>query len=140
MWREVLSTKWPEVEFSPPCSLANVESVEASLGMPLPDELRALYFETDGVYSTRAYMWIVWCINDVLKRTHYMHTSPDIAFYEKSFNELLFFGDLGNGDLLAFQTDSTLQSYQSVGIWDHETGEYLESAKSMQEMIDKNLL
>jgi hypothetical protein len=63
--------------------------------------------------------------------------SPEIAFYEKSFGDLLFFGSLGNGDLSAIHIDASALPSSLVGRWDHEDGEYRGSSPTLQDYFDK---
>ncbi len=137
MWRELFSEKFPDAVFYPPVPDGEIEHAQAKIGLPIPADLSELYFETNGVYFADAYMWIVWSIDDLIKENIYMHTSKDIAFYGKSFGNLLFYGSLGNGDLLAINSDLASPAEESVGIWDHEEGEYLGQVASLRDYFDK---
>jgi hypothetical protein len=127
MWRELFGQQYSDVEFYPPATRAEIELAQTKIGLPMPPELGELYSETNGIYLNDASMWIIWSIDELAKENLYMHTSPEIAFYEMSFKHLFFFGELGNGDLLAMNLDPL-----SVGIWDHEDGEFRGSASSLQ--------
>lgn len=133
MWRALFSAKFSDVEFYPPTSNAAIGGAEASVGLRFPAELKSLYSETNSVYFTDAYMWLIWPLHQLVKENQYMHTSPEIAFYNNSFTDLLFFGELGNGDLPAVHIDLSSQAPLSVGVWDHEDGKYYKRADTLRE-------
>ncbi len=135
MWRELISKRLDSPRFSDPATAETLATAEREIGMPLPLELLDLYHETDGVYESGAYMWVVFSCSEFAKENQYMHTSPQIAFYGQSFADLLFIGRLGNGDLLAFQRAADTKAYRSVGIWDHEDGQFTEKAQTLEEYI-----
>jgi hypothetical protein len=138
VWRELLSKQYPDAEFSAPALVDELQIAHSKIGMPFPSELNDLYNETNGVYRTEAYLWIVWALDELIQENQYMHTSPDLAFYERSFDDLLFFGSLGTGDLLAFRRDSLSTTYLAVGIWNHETGEFEENSLSLRDFFSTN--
>jgi len=135
VWRRYLLQQMSDSVFYPPAAADQRTWAQSELGLILPDELWEIYAATNGVYSVDAYMWIIWPIESLVKETRYMHTSPAIRFYEKSFTHLLFIGTLGNGDLIAI--DMTPSSENPVGHWDHEDGEFRGRAPTLRAYFDE---
>jgi len=137
MWRDYLEALWSDASLYPGVSDTEIDAVEHRLGMPFPTELRNLYSETNGVYLEDAYMWVVWSLDELLKRNAYMR-SGNVAFYDKPSDDLFFFGDLGNGDLVAFSRNGKGFPFMSVGKWDHEDGEYREDGTQLRDCLEKS--
>jgi cell wall assembly regulator SMI1 len=77
MWREFFSAKFSDAVFYQPVTADAIERAQSKIGLSLPQDLRELYLETNGIYFADAYMWIIWSIDDLIKENLYMHTSPE---------------------------------------------------------------
>ncbi len=100
MWRELIQRLDAEAEFHPPATLEQVQAVEASLGVTLPAELRDLLLETNGAevsYGTG----LVWSTEAITRRNQEMRREWQRGDWVGTMpiDHLVFFGDLGNGDL-----------------------------------------
>ena len=104
----------------------------------LPPELEELYTQTDGVDD---FLYIkhldesiktgdlIWPVERVIKENTFHRTSENYKRLYKSFNNLFFFADAGNGDLIAFEMQDGVLEKSDVYFWNHEddTREWLAS-------------
>ncbi len=99
----------------PPDAIAGAES---QLGHPLSDALRSLYAQTDGFVDE----WGCSCVMrlaDLVAENEQMRSDVENRAHYMPFDGLLFFGQVGNGDLL-FQPVLTSGIRDEVFLWDHE--------------------
>jgi hypothetical protein len=95
----------------------------------LPHELEELYKQTDGVDD---FLYIkqlnesiktgdlIWPVERVIETNTYKRTSATEKGIYKSFNNLFFFTDAGNGDLFGFETTNGIFEKLDVYVWSHE--------------------
>jgi SMI1/KNR4 family protein SUKH-1 len=121
MWHEMIAKIEPNAEFHPPATLEQLVAVEAALEVTLPVELKALLLETNGVEGQYGPAF-VWSTDEILSRNLEMRADWRPGGWLEGYmpvDHLLFFGDLGNGDLVFFPiTPDGVRS--RVYRWDHE--------------------
>lgn len=103
---------------SPPPRQDAIAAAEARLGHPLSDALRSLYEKSDGFEDE----WGCSCVmrlNDLVTENEQMRTDDENRAHYMPFGSLLFFGQVGNGDLL-FHPVLTPGIREDVFLWDHE--------------------
>jgi hypothetical protein len=108
--------EWGEAHFREPASPTAVESLEASLGHPVPGELRELLMQTDGIEGEYG-LGLVWTTDRIAADNAHFRTSSELANLYMPFAGLLFFADAGNGD----QFFVSLSGNHEVYVWDHES-------------------
>lgn len=120
-WRHRIAAVVSDVAFRPPAQGEAIEELEAGLGVSLPDELRALLFETDGLTADYG-ADIVWSASQILRRNLEMRRTEAFESLYMPFQCLLFFGDDGGGDMYAFpiQADGRINN-PDIFQWNHET-------------------
>ena len=120
-WRQVAEHCFDDCEFHDPASPAEVAEAEAKLGVALPEQLKAFYLQSNGLFANYGANLIM-SIQDCLAENHTMRSSPDFRELYMPFDHLLIFGGAGNGDLFFFPVmiDGSLGN-ENVFIWDHET-------------------
>jgi hypothetical protein len=111
---EVL-TSWGEAVMSPAATEAELRSCEVALGHSLPEELRALLGESDGVVGEYG-MGLVWPQRRIADDNRRFREDDEFARLYMPFESLLFFADAGNGDQFAI----SLRGSQDVFVWNHE--------------------
>lgn len=135
MWRELIERLDAEATFHPPATLEQLQAVESRLGVALPAELRDLLLDTNGVevaYGTG----LVWPTEEMAKRNLDMRSEWRRGEWAgvMPFDHLLFFGALGNGDLVCFPI--TAQGVRNrVFLWDHEDDSRTSSATSLADWL-----
>jgi hypothetical protein len=95
----------------------------------LPPELEELYKQTNGVddllyikqLDERIIIGdLIWPVERVIETNSSKRTSVTDNSIYKSFTNLFFFADAGNGDLFAFETSNGIFEKSDVYSWNHE--------------------
>jgi hypothetical protein len=120
MWREVITSLTKDYEFYPPATADQIETVETSLGVILPGELRELLAETNGVKGEYGF-WLVWPTEKIVEENLFFRTFPDFRELYMPFDPLLSFGDYANGDMYAYVITSAGVTRRDIFIWEHES-------------------
>ena len=121
MWRELISGLFADAKFRAPATASELERAETELRISLPDELRSLLLETNGVaayYSTP----LVWPVEEIITQNRMFRENADFVELYMPFDSLLLFGAEGNSDhfgyrILGGQVRDTSFIYE----WDHES-------------------
>lgn len=135
MWQALIVHLDAEAEFHPPATLEQVRAVESSLGVALPAELWDLLLETNGAevaYGTG----VVWSAEQITRRNLDMRREWQRGEWGATMpiDNLLFFGDLGNGDLSFFPI--TAEGVRNrVFRWDHEDDSRISCALSLADWL-----
>ena len=119
MWTRFLKDLTSEYEFSSPVSLGQLESAETTLGHALPQQLKDFYLESNGLYYRDSFLDVVWTLEKVGGENLEFRQNPDFKSLYMSFDNLLFFGELGNGDLFGFAVLGD-GSTRHIYTWNHE--------------------
>jgi hypothetical protein len=111
----------------------------------LPAELEALYRQTNGVNDC-IYIEtidelivsgeIIWPIERVIETNSYHRTSDKYKEIYKSFDNLFFFADAGNGDQFGFETVNGTFEHTDVFVWNHEDDSREWVAPSMKAFVE----
>ena len=126
MWRELVTATDPEAVCYPPATTAQLAQLEATLGVSLPAELSGLLREMNGVEVVYD-LGLVWSTEEIAHRNIKMkgRMLPD---------DLLFFGDRGNGDLYGFPITAE-GTGSKVFLWDHEDNSRIYEAATLREWL-----
>ena len=118
MWREYIQTLEPGATFFPGATPSELSSLEATFGLVLPEELRSLLTESNGVRGTSG-LRLIWAVEEMTKRNMEMRTAP--SFRDNfPFDHLLFFADAGNGDQFALGIIQGAIKRPAISVWNHE--------------------
>lgn len=109
-------SEWGEAHFREAATPAAIQALEASLGDPLPSELRELLFETNGIEGEYG-LGLLWDTERIASDNVHFRTSKEFANLYMPFGGLVFFADAGNGD----QFFMSLSGNNEVYVWDHES-------------------
>jgi len=138
MWRETIMNLTDDYEFYPPATSAQIESAEESLSVSLPEELRALLTETNGVRGKYGY-WLIWPIESIQKENLEYRSYPDFRELYMPFDPLLFFAEHGNGDLYAYIITSVGITRPDIFIWEHESDSRRSYAFGLTRFLEKQI-
>jgi SMI1 / KNR4 family (SUKH-1) len=94
---------------------AAVADTERVLGSRLSESLRDLYAHSDGLTDEWGYAYVL-PISDLRQQNQHFRTAFGDLYM--SFDDLILFGQLGNGDML-FQP-LVPRDNENVFVWDHE--------------------
>ncbi len=119
-WRERALICDPEASLHEPAKESEIKEAEEKLGLELPDELKSIYSESDGIFMNTG-------ANTVMRIRDLVYENLDLRDPEgydelyMPFNNLLFFGGAGNGDLWAFgiKMNGDIDTLNIYG-WNHE--------------------
>jgi hypothetical protein len=132
VWRERVESVDPKAAFSSPASREQLDEAEAALGSKLPEDLRGLLVETDGVEGEGG-LGVVWPLDRIVGDNIRFRASYGESYMP--FDSLLFFADAGNGDQFAFPMTAAHSSRDEVFVWDHEDDSRRWFAASLNDYI-----
>lgn len=138
-WKTYIAALARDARFGPAANQDELDAVGSGLGLALPEELKLLLTECDGVvadYGTE----VVWSASELLRRNQEMRVANSFRDLYMPFGSLLFFGDDGGGDLFAFG----VQGNGSIGRpdifrWEHETDGRIWFASSLKDFLGRRL-
>lgn len=108
--------EWGEAHFGDPATREALRDAEAVLGDPLPNGLRDLLAEANGIDGEYG-LGLLWTAERIASDNRQFRTSAEFAELYMPFDGLVFFADAGNGD----QFFVSLSGQNEVYVWDHES-------------------
>jgi len=123
-WRRFLEPARPE----------DLDRLEAGLNIELPDDLRSLLAQTDGVEGVYG-LGLVWPSARILEDNTKFRTFPAFRDLYMPFEPLLFFGDAGNGDQFAY-TICGGKVRPDIFVWNHEDDSRTWKAPSLERYFE----
>lgn len=106
---------WGEAAFGPPASADAIQACEARLGHGLPDHLRQLLAETNGIEGEYG-LGLLWSTQRIADDNVHFRNDDGFRKLYMTFSGLVFFADAGNGDQFAVSLSGTHDVY----VWNHE--------------------
>lgn len=136
-WMSLIAIAVADAQFQPPAQAGAFAEVEAGLGFSLPDELKGFLLETNGLIADFG-ADVVWSLSEILRRNVEMRGAEGFKRLYMPFDNLLFFGDDGDGDLFAFpvQADGCINQ-PDIFRWDHETDGRVWFAPGLRRFFDR---
>jgi hypothetical protein len=120
-WKELVTQATTEATFVAAAPAGAIAAVEQTLGVRLPQALREVLLESDGVTADYC-SGVVWPLADILRRNQELRRAGSFRDLYMPFDNLLFFGDDGGGDQFAFAIQADGQIHNpDVFRWEHET-------------------
>jgi hypothetical protein len=121
MWIEFLRQFGDELEFHAPASAFSLDDAEAKLGLTLPEQLREVLRESNGVEGTYG-LGLLWPIERIVNDNLMFRSNLGFRNLYMPFDHLLFVADAGNGDQFAFPIDADgIIHRDDIFAWDHES-------------------
>ena len=119
MWREFIQALDPHSTFFPGATTLQLTALEKALSITLPEELKSLLMESNGVHGQYE-LGVVWSAEEIVQRNLHMRTSAALRESYMPFKHLLFFADAGNGDQFAYPLLQGASMKPAIFAWDHE--------------------
>ncbi|MBO8196022.1 SMI1/KNR4 family protein [Streptomyces oryzae] len=135
MWRDMIRRLYQDAEFSAPAADAEIDHIERRLGQPVPDALRGLLRESNGVRDEYG-AGLVWSVREIVEQNAEFRANSDFSAHYMSFEQLMFMADNGGGDQFAFVRVPAGRP-DDVFVWDHETDERKRVALSLADYLDR---
>lgn len=133
-WIEKLRGISGQFEFRFPMGSQELEEVERLLLPKFPSDLKSLLSETDGVVDEYG-LDLVWGIERIREDNLSFRNNTDFKDLYMPFDNLLLFGDAGNGDIFAYPIQNNEVRRPDIFIWDHESDSRSWVANSLQEFL-----
>jgi SMI1-KNR4 cell-wall len=137
-WRELVQRLAPGCKFSPPATVAQLTAVERILKVALPEDLRELLLETNGIAGPHGF-GLVWSAEQIETDNAAFRANADFRELYMPFVPLLFFGDQGGGDQYAFRILAGVIRDQDVYEWVHENDSRQWFAGGMRDYLARAL-
>jgi hypothetical protein len=135
MWRKLIQRLEPEATFFPGATPTQIAEVEAALAISLPDDLRNLLTESNGVFGAYE-LNLIWSVDQIQTRNREMRTAAHFREIYMPFDPLLFFADAGNGDQFAFRILQGAIRKPNIFVWNHEDDSRTWAAPSLALYIE----
>lgn len=132
--RDTAALCFDDSKFFPPVLPTAFAAAESALGCALPDDLKSLYLQTDGV-SAHCGASLVMPLQQAVAENQTLRSSPRLRDLYMPFDHLLVFGKPGNGDLFFFPIRADGSLAKKVFIWDHESDSRSIYAYSLKDLF-----
>lgn len=119
-----------QLRLVPPPSDADVRDAGEALGCRLSASLRILYAQTNGLLDEWGYAYVLSLAELVQQNQQFRAQYGDVYM---SFQALVLFGQLGNGDML-FQP-CVPEATDNVFVWDHEDDSRTWYARDVEDAV-----
>ncbi|GAA4079185.1 SMI1/KNR4 family protein [Streptomyces shaanxiensis] len=132
MWREIAS-EFQNIELQGPADEKSLNLIERQLDQIVPQSLRELLLETDGIagrYGTD----VIWSAGRILGDNLAFRNDEQFRSLYQPFDDLMFFGDNGGGDQFAFVRS---RERDEIFVWDHETDSRIWVSGSLEHYLRK---
>ena len=136
-WKRLVKKAASDAEFAGPASDSQLTAVEKALGIQLPQDLRELLLEFDGVMAHYG-AGVVWSASEIQKQNQMFRTDEGFKELYMPFDHLLFFGADGGGDQFAFPIHADGQIHKrDIFRWKHESDERVWLANSLEVFFER---
>jgi hypothetical protein len=136
-WLRGLDSLGDNVSLSEPVDPDVLGDAEERLGMVLPEDLRSLLHESDGINGAGRGE-PVWPVERIAEENVLLRSAGSTpALPDGADDDLLFFGDAGQGQLFAYELDAGGEVSESdVFLWQPGLGEAVWIASDLQSLLD----
>ncbi|MEK3705161.1 SMI1/KNR4 family protein [Paenibacillus sp. FSL R7-0198] len=137
MWKEYFKGISEEYAFSSPASGDEIAKVESLFQVTLPHELKEMLLETNGLRAIYD-LGLIWSV-DRIKNENKHYRDDHFQEYYMPFDNLIFFGESGIGDLFAFPVTGEGICRDDVFVWNHENDSRKWVAPSVSKYVEWSL-
>ena len=134
-WKERIEVICAQANFSEPAEEHGLFAAETQLGMRLPQSLRELLAESNGVRGEYD-LALIWPIERIVADNRSFRESKSFRTLYMPFEGLLFFADAGNGDQFAFAVAGGQVRRPDIFVWNHEDDSRTWLAKNLHEYLE----
>jgi hypothetical protein len=135
MWRQLIESQHSEHKFASPATWAEMSLAEEQLRVKLPEQLRSLLLETNGVVGEYG-LGLIWPLDRIVADNLAFRSNADFQRLYMPFDPLLFFADAGNGDQFAFPIQLNSVRRNDVFVWNHEDDSRTWVAPSLEKYLE----
>lgn len=115
--------------------LVFLEEIELGLKINLPEELRSLLLESDGIEGEFG-LGLIWNCRRIIEDNLKFRNSSDFLDLYMPFEPLLFFADTGTGDQFAYAILNNHIRRHDIYIWNHEDDSRIWAAPSLEKYLE----
>lgn len=119
MWIEFMKDFSDRCGFVIPAGNPAINDAEKSLGVVFHADLKAALLESNGI-SAEYGIRLLWNIDRIKSDNIAFRTNPDFKDLYMPFDNLLFFGDAGNGNQFAYSIQNGRIRNNDIFVWNHE--------------------
>jgi hypothetical protein len=119
MWRELIQRLEPMATFFLAATPTQITEVEAALGIAIPEDLKRLLAESNGVFGSYG-LRLIWSAETIEVCNREMRNAAHYREMYMPFDAYLFFADAGNGDQFAFGIIQGEIRQPDIFVWNHE--------------------
>jgi hypothetical protein len=134
-WKKYIQTICTQANFSEPAEEQALSAAETHLGMRLPQELRELLAESNGVRGEYD-LDLIWPIERIIADNRLFREDESFRDLYMPFDGLLFFADAGNGDQFAFAVAGGQVRRPDIFVWNHEEDSRTWLAKDLRDYLE----
>ena len=134
-WKQHIQAICAQATFSEPAGEQTLSAAETQLGMRLPQELRELLAESNGVLGEYD-LALIWPIERIVADNRLFREDESFRELYMPFDGLLFFADAGNGDQFAFAVAGGQVRRPDIFVWDHEEDSRTWLAKDLGDYLE----
>ncbi len=136
-WKALIKSAAPDAEFTKPASDSQLATIEQALGFQLPQSLRELLSESNGIKANYG-AGVIWSCAEIQRQNWEFRNNREYKELYMPFDHLLFFGGDGGGDLFTYviHADGRIHK-RDIFRWDHETDERVWSANSLEIFFER---
>ncbi|MWC26912.1 SMI1/KNR4 family protein [Paenibacillus sp. MMS18-CY102] len=135
MWKPFISSIDEQSVFVEPATEGELEAVGNSFDLMLPNELKGLLEETNGVIDEFG-CHLIWPTSRIIEENLAIRSSEDYKEMYKPFDSMLFVADAGNGDLFGYSIVNGAISKDDIYTWNHEDDSRTWVASSLKQFIE----
>ena len=135
MWIDFINSLSDTCKFLQPASEKDITGAETALNIELPEELKNLLIESNGVIGEYG-VDLVWTLERIVQDNISFRRSEDFKELYMPFDHLLFFADAGNGDQFAFSILNGSITKDDIYVWNHEDDSRTWIASSLKRFIE----
>jgi hypothetical protein len=137
VWIELIQNLSENCDFSEPTALRHLNAAEIGLGRALPDELRALLSESNGI-QIRNGARIIWSLKEIVHNNLLFWQSGQLKDGYMPFNHLLFFGEDRCGNQFAFPIQANGDIHRTdVFLWNYKDDSRTWIALSLRDYLEQ---
>jgi SMI1 / KNR4 family (SUKH-1) len=147
-WKSILSNiQTPDdrsFEFYEPAQSKLFEEFKQTFKTELPDSLKSLYVQTNGVgellkinESPLLIGYLILKLEDLITQNLELRQNESFAELYMPFDCLLFFSNAGNGDYFGFRVLNNMIEWDEIYCWNHETDERIRVANNLFDFLTK---
>jgi hypothetical protein len=134
-WKEHIAAICAQASFSEPAEERALFAAETQLGMQLPQSLRELLAESNGVRGEYS-LALIWPIERIVEDNRLFREDESFRTLYMPFDGLLFFADAGNGDQFAFAVAGGQVRRPDIFVWNHEDDSRTWLARDLREYLE----